>query len=75
MILSNDTTITKSHLKIEKSANETSLSKYSWEMKHKHNTTPDLMWYTVKSFPGYLNISKRCMLCLHENYEILNYPD
>ena len=33
-------------------------------MKDKHNTTP-----------GYSNISKRCMLCVHEKYEILNYPD
>ena len=39
------------------------------------NTTPNLMWCTVKSVPGYSNISKRCMLCLHEKYEILNYPD
>ena len=44
-------------------------------MKDKHNTTPTLMWFIVKSVPGYSNISKRCMLCLHEKYEILNYPD
>ena len=44
-------------------------------MKDKHYTTPNLMWCTVKSVLGYSNISKRCMLCLHEMYEILNYPD
>ena len=44
-------------------------------MKDKHNTTPHLMWYTVKSVLDYSNISKSCMLCLHEKYEILNYPD
>ena len=44
-----------------KNANETSLSKYIWKMEDKHNTTPILMWYTVKSVPGYLNISKRCI--------------
>ena len=44
-------------------------------MKDKHNTTPDLMWCIVKRLPGYSTISKRCMLCLHEIYEILNYPD
>ena len=43
-------------------------------MKDKHNTTPNLMWCTVKSVAGYSNISKRCLLCLHEKYEILNYP-
>ena len=42
-------------------------------MKGKHNTTPTLMWCIVKSVPGYSNISKRCMLCQHEKYEILNY--
>ena len=46
-----------------------------WEMKDKHNTTPTLMWCIVKSVPGYSNISKRCMLCQNEKYEILNYPD
>ena len=58
-----------------KYANETSLSKCIWEMKDKHNISPNLMWCIVKSVPGYSNISKRCMLCLHEKYEILNYPD
>ena len=58
-----------------KHAKETSLSKYICKMKDKHNTTPDLIWCIVKRLPGYSNISKRCMLCLHEIYEILNYPD
>ena len=44
-------------------------------MKDKHNISPNLMWCIVKSVACYPNISKRCMLCLHEKYEILNYPD
>ena len=44
-------------------------------MKDKHSISPNLMWCIVKSVPGYSNILKRCMLCLHEKYEILNYPD
>ena len=44
-------------------------------MKDKHNISPNLMWCIVKSIPDYLNILKRCMLHLHEKYEILNYPD
>ena len=43
-------------------------------MKDKQNISPSLMCCTVKSVPGYSNISKRCMLRLHEKYEILNYP-
>ena len=56
-------------------ATETSLLKYIWEMKDKYDITPNLKWYIIKSVTGYSNISKRCMLCLHEKYEILNYPD
>ena len=46
-----------------------------WEMKYKNNISRNLMWCIVKSVPDYSNISKRYMLCLHEKYEILNYPD
>ena len=56
-------------------ATETSLPKYIWEMKDKYDITRNLEWYIIKSVPGYSNISKRCMLCLHEKCEILNYPD
>ena len=58
-----------------KNANETSLSKCIREMKDKHNINPNLMWCIVKcSRLGYSNISKKCMLCPHEKYEIINYP-
>ena len=33
--------------------NETSSSKYIWEMKDKYNISPNLMWCIVKSVPGY----------------------
>ena len=58
-----------------KHANDTSLSKYIREMKDKHNAIPTLIWCIVKSIPGYSNFLKRCMLCLHQKYEILNYPN
>ena len=44
-------------------------------MKDKYNEMPSLKWSIVKSIPGYSNISKRCLLCLHEKYEIINYPN
>ena len=65
----------KKSFRNQKYTNETSLSKYIWEMKDKHNISLDLMQCIAKIIPGYSNISKRCMLCLHEKYEILNYPD
>ena len=42
-----------------KYANEISLSKCIWEMKDKHNISPNLIWCIVKSVPGYPNISKK----------------
>ena len=42
----------KKSFRNRKDGNETSLSKYIWEMKDKHNTTPNLMWCVVKKVPG-----------------------
>ena len=56
-------------------ANKTTLSKYVWEIKEKYNEMSSLKWSVVKSVPGYSNISKRCLLCLHEKFEIVNYPN
>ena len=50
------------------------LSKYVWEIK-KFKIIPSLKWSIIKSAPAYSNISKKCQLCLQENFEILNYPN
>ena len=57
--------------------NKTTLGKYVWEQKRRHNITPTLKlkWYIVKSVPSYSNITKICMLCLHEKFEILMNPN
>ena len=55
--------------------NKTTFAKYIWEQKQRHNITPTLKWYIVKSVLSYSNITKSCMLCLHEKFEILNYPN
>lgn len=34
-----------------------------------------LKWSIVKSAPGYSSITKKCSLCLHEKFEIANYPN
>ena len=44
-------------------------------MKDKYNEMPSLKLSIVESIPGYSNISKRCLPCLHEKYEIINYPN
>ena len=75
MTLSNDITITKSHLEIENMQMRHYYQNTIWKMKDKHIISPHLMLGIVKRVPGYSNISKRCMLSLHEKYEILNYPD
>ena len=57
--------------------NKTTLGKYVWEQKRRHNITPTLKlkWYIVKSVPSYSTITKSCMLCLHEKFEILMNPN
>ena len=55
------------------SANDTTLSKYIWELKETSNSSPTLVWTIAKNFPPYSNISKKCLLCLHEKIEIINY--
>ena len=56
------------------SANDTTLSKYIWELKETSNSSPTLVWSIAKKVPPYSNISKKCLLCLHEKLEIINYP-
>ena len=53
--------------------NDTTLSSYLWNLKENHNQIPKLTWSIVRFAPGYSNISKRCLLCLHEKLLILNY--
>ena len=33
-----------------------------------------LKWSIVKRVPAYCHITKECILCLHENLEIVDYP-
>ena len=49
--------------------------KIPWEMKEKYNEMPSLKLSIVRFIPGYSNISKRRLLCVHEKYEIINYPN
>ena len=50
------------------------ISKYIWELKETSNLSPTLVWCIAKKVPPYSNISKKCLLCLHEELEIINYP-
>ena len=65
----------KTSFKNREKANDTTLSKYVWEVKDKYKETPSLKWSIVKSVPGYSNITKKCLLCLYEKLEIINYPN
>ena len=58
---------------IKRYINETSLSKHIWEIKEKHQENSSLKWSIVKRVPPYSNITKKCLLCLHEKLEIVNY--
>ena len=50
-------------------------TEYVLEKKQRHNITPTLKWYTIKSVPSYSNITKSCMLCIDKKFEILTYPN
>ena len=65
----------KTLFKNREKANGTTISKYLWEAKCKYKQTPSLKWSAVKTAPGYSNITKQCLLCLHEKLEITNYPN
>ena len=65
----------KKSLKNKRYSNETTLSKYVWDKKEKYNEIPSLKWSIHKRISSYSNLSKRCLLCLHEKLEILNYPN
>ena len=50
--------------------NKTTLAKYIWEPRQKHNVT--LEWSIVTPVPFYSNITKSCLyVMLHEKFEIL----
>ena len=55
----------------EASANDTTLSKYIWELKETSNSNPTLVWSIAKKVPPYSNTSEKCLLCLHEKLEII----
>ena len=53
--------------------NNTTLSSYLWDLKENHNQIPKLTLSIVRFAPGYSNISKRFLSCLHEKLLIINY--
>ena len=55
----------------EGSANDTTLSKYIWELKVTSNSSPTLVWPVAKKVPPYSDISKKCLLSLHEKLELI----
>ena len=57
----------------EGNANDTTLSKYIWEVKETSNSSRTLLWSIAKKVPRYSNISTKGLLCLHEKLEIINY--
>ena len=54
----------------EVSTNDTTLSKYIWELS---NSSLPLAWSIAKKVLPYSNISKKCLLRFHEKLEIINY--
>ena len=55
-------------------SNETSLSKYIWQLKDS-NKQFTIAWKIIKITSGYNNVSKNCSLCLSEKYSICLFKD
>ena len=55
------------------STNDITLSKYIWELKETSNLSPTPVSSIAKKVTPYSHISKKCLLCLHEKLEIINY--
>ena len=59
-----------SSLKHSKHRNSTELSKHVWNLKDQ-NTRYCITWHRLKQFSAYSNITKKCNLCLWENFFII----
>ena len=59
--------------KDKKHKNDIALSSYLWDLKENHNKILKLTRSIVRFAPGHSNISKRCLLFLHEKLSILTY--
>ena len=64
----------RNSFKYESKANSTELSKHFWEMKRKGIKKPIMHWSAIDYAKPYQNGSKKCNLCLTENYHILTLP-
>ena len=64
----------KQSFKNEKLKNATELSKHIWILKEK-KTDYTIEWTIVDKAKSYNNSSKRCHLCLQENFYILCHPE
>ena len=72
MILRKDNNNHTNSFRHKRYSKDTALSKYIWETKKEYNEMPTLKWSIVKYVPSYSNISKKCLLCLHEKLEIVD---
>ncbi len=65
----------KQSFKNKKYSKDTMLSKYIWELKEKNIDDFILNWSILKTAPAYNNISKKCILCLQEKFEIITHAN
>jgi len=53
----------------------TSLTDYVWKIKDEEVEMPQIKWTIEKTRQAYNNVSKRCILCLQEKLDIIEYND
>ena len=54
-------------------SNKTTLLSYKLHLKGASSETSNLSWSVLRWVTPYSNISKKCLLCLYEKFEIVTY--
>ena len=65
----------KLSIKHKRYSSKRTLSSYMWHLKSTSSETRNLKWSVLRCTPPYSNISKKCLLCLYEKLEIVNYQN
>ena len=62
-------------LKLKRHSSKKILSSYMWQLKIVSSETPNLKWSVLRCVLPYLNVSKKCLLCLYQKLEIGTYQN
>ena len=65
----------KLSFKYKRYSNKTTLLSYMLHLKIISSETPNLKWSVLRCIPPYSNISKKLLLCIYEELELVTYQN